>query len=111
MTNGEFSGSQALLGNPRPQAPLATLMMAAHQLQYFGGRILGCGLLLAAFVCPLVVAEEPKVNDKNRAETPPASLPLLSMPGKSHEGPLPPLTDAEKSLAEKLETDVKMLAT
>ena len=86
-------------------------MMAAHQLQYFGGRVLGCGLLLAAFVCPLVVAEEPKVNDKNQADTPPASLPLLSMPGKSHEGPLPPLTDAEKALAEKLKADVKMLAT
>jgi len=38
-------------------------------------------------------------------------VPLFSMPGAVHKGPLPKLTDVEKALAEKLEADVKMLAT
>jgi Zn-dependent M28 family amino/carboxypeptidase len=44
-------------------------------------------------------------------ENPSQPVPLLSMPGKSHEGPLPPLTEDEQALTEKLEADVKMLAT
>ena len=38
-------------------------------------------------------------------------LPLFNMPGEIHKGPLPPLTEGEKSLALALEADVKKLAT
>ncbi len=35
---------------------------------------------------------------------------MISMPGRSHTGPLPPLTDEEKRIAANLETHVKTLA-
>ena len=39
-----------------------------------------------------------------------AWLPLFAMPGRPHVGPLPELTDAERTLATALETDVTALA-
>jgi peptidase M28-like protein len=35
---------------------------------------------------------------------------MLTMPGKSHTGPLPPATAAQRTCAERLESDVTMLA-
>jgi len=40
----------------------------------------------------------------------PAPLAVLAMPGESHRGPLPPLTEAERRLAAALEADVRRLA-
>lgn len=35
---------------------------------------------------------------------------MIRMPGKSHEGPLPPATAEERALTEALRADVEMLA-
>lgn len=68
-------------------------------------------LLIVAFGCSPLVAEEPQVKTKVQADSQQQLLPLLSMPGEAHKGPLPELTDGERALAEALEADVKMLAT
>lgn len=51
------------------------------------------------------------MKNKSQAENPPEPIPLISMPGEVHKGPLPLLTVAERALAKALEADVKMLAT
>jgi Zn-dependent M28 family amino/carboxypeptidase len=48
--------------------------------------------------------------EKPKPKAAPPLLPLTAMPGESHQGPLPPLTDAEKLLAKALERDVRVLA-
>ncbi len=39
-----------------------------------------------------------------------AGCSMIGMPGRSHQGPLPPLTEAQRTLAEELQRDVVLLA-
>ncbi len=73
-------------------------MTATQLLLYSLGRSICCGLMVAV-AWPSLAADEP-------AEP----IPLISMPGEVHKGPLPPLTDAERALAKALEADVTKLA-
>src|SRR5712671_5557633 len=58
-------------------------------------------------LCTLHITLASAVADETTSQP----VPLFSMPGEAHKGPLPALTDAEIALAGALEADVKMLAT
>jgi hypothetical protein len=60
-------------------------------------------LFVAAVWCLLPATVAPGAE-------PAAPLAVLAMPGTCHNGPLPPLTDAERALSGALEADVRRLA-
>lgn len=65
-------------------------------------------LLFVAILSRSLPGDEPAEKPKPKAAQ--TLLPLTAMPGESHNGPLPPLTKAEKLLAEALKRDVTVLA-
>ncbi|MFN0020541.1 MAG: M28 family peptidase [Pirellulaceae bacterium] len=67
--------------------------------------------LLTAVCCnSMLLADESPVHSKNKAANTEEPLPLFSMPGEVHKGPLPKLTEGERVLAKSLEADVIKLA-
>jgi len=55
-------------------------------------------------------AVEPAADPAPPVAAPAGRLPIFAMPGRSHTGPLPPLSAAERTLAEELAADVRRLA-